>query len=153
MLDPKLFRADLAQVAQQLKRRNFDLDTERLSQLEQQRKSLQVATQELQNERNTKSKSIGKAKAAGEDIQPLLDEVARLKEELQTTKSKQDEVLSQLDSLLMGVPNIPHDSVPHGLTEDDNVEVRKWGEPQQFDFEVRHPQLATSPQPCSSCAA
>jgi len=137
MLDPKLIRSDLIEVAEQLKKRNFVLDVETLQNLESKRKACQVETENLQNERNTKSKSIGKAKAAGEDIQPLLDEVAGLGEKLDAAKADLAEVQQQVDAIIMGIPNLLHDSVPVGKNEDDNVEIRRWGEPKAFDFEVK----------------
>ena len=137
MLDPKLIRSDLNNVAEQLKKRNFELDVNALESLESRRKACQVETENLQSERNTKSKSIGKAKAAGEDIQPLLDEVAGLGEKLDAAKAELTNVQQQMDTILMGIPNLLHDSVPVGKDENDNVEIRKWGEPKQFDFEVK----------------
>ena len=137
MLDPKLIRSDLNAVAEQLKKRNFELDVTRLESLENRRKACQIGTENLQNERNTKSKSIGKAKAAGEDIQPLLDEVAGLGEKLDTAKSELAEVQQQMDAIIMGIPNLLHDSVPIGFDENDNVEIRRWGEPKTFDFAVK----------------
>ncbi len=137
MLDPKLIRNHLQEVADKLKTRGFELPVEKLQQLEEKRKQLQVQTEELQNLRNTKSKSIGKAKAAGEDIQPLLDEVAGLGEKLDAAKAGLEQVQRELDDILMGVPNLPHESVPVGRDENDNVEIRRWGEPRQFDFEVK----------------
>jgi seryl-tRNA synthetase len=137
MLDPKLIRNDLDQVAAQLQRRGFVLDTDRIERLESERKAIQVRTEELQAERNRSSKAIGKAKAAGEDIQPLLDQVAGLGEQLQVAKDELDNVQQQLSELLLGIPNIPHDSVPQGDDESHNLEVRRWGEPRVFDFEVR----------------
>jgi seryl-tRNA synthetase len=137
MLDPKLIRSDLNSVAEQLKKRNFELDVTALENLENQRKQCQVETENLQNERNTKSKSIGKAKAAGEDIKPLLDEVAGLGEKLDLAKAELSDVQQQMDVILMGIPNLLHDSVPVGKDENDNVEVRLWGEPKTFDFEVK----------------
>jgi seryl-tRNA synthetase len=137
MLDPKLIRSDLNEVAQQLKKRNFILDVEVLENLEGKRKACQVATESFQNERNTKSRSIGKAKSAGEDIQPLLDEVAGLGEKLDAAKADLAEVQQQIDTIIMGIPNLLHDSVPVGKNEDDNVEIRRWGEPKSFDFEVK----------------
>lgn len=137
MLDPKLIRSDLNAVAEQLKKRNFELDISTLENLEATRKACQVDTETLQNERNTKSKSIGKAKAAGEDIKPLLDEVAGLGEKLDAAKSKLTEVQQQMDTILMGIPNLLHESVPFGKDENDNVEIRTWGEPKLFDFEVK----------------
>ncbi|MBD3671162.1 MAG: serine--tRNA ligase [Gammaproteobacteria bacterium] len=137
MLDPKLLRSDLEGVAAGLKKRGFELDTEQLSQLESERKTLQVRTQELQNERNTHSKAIGQAKAKGEDAQPILDKVAAIKQELEQCESRLSDLQGELDEMLMGVPNLPHESVPEGLSEEDNVELRKWGEPRRFDFEPK----------------
>ena len=137
MLDPKLIRNQLADVAAQLKRRAFELDVAKIEQLEAQRKAIQVRTEELQAERNRSSKSIGKAKAAGEDIQPLLEQVAGLGQQLDTAKQELDEIQEQLNDILMGVPNVPHESVPAGTDEADNAEVRRWGEPRDFDFAVK----------------
>ncbi|MDT8283231.1 MAG: serine--tRNA ligase, partial [Gammaproteobacteria bacterium] len=94
-------------------------------------------TETFQNERNTRSKSIGKAKAAGEDVQPLLDEVAGLGEKLDAAKAALVDVQSQVDSIVMGIPNLLHESVPIGKDENDNVEIRRWGEPGVFDFAVK----------------
>ena len=137
MLDPKLIRNDLPSIAEQLKKRNFNLDVEKLEALEIKRKDCQVQTESLQNERNSKSKLIGKAKSAGENIQPLLDEVAGLGEKLDSAKSKLADVQQQIDAIIMEIPNLLHDSVPVGTNEDDNVEIRRWGEPKSFDFEVK----------------
>jgi len=137
MLDPKLLRSDLEAVAARLSQRGYTLDTQRIAQLEAERKELQVRTQELQNERNTSSKAIGQAKAKGEDAQPLMDKVASLKQELDQCETRLSELQGELDDILMGVPNLPHESVPSGRSEEDNVEVRKWGEPRPFDFEPR----------------
>ncbi len=137
MLDPKLIRSDLNSVAEQLKKRNFELDVAALEDLENKRKACQIDTESLQNERNTKSKSIGKAKAAGEDIKPLLDEVAGLGDKLDSAKSELNKVQQQMDAILMGIPNLLHDSVPVGKDESDNVEVRTWGTPKSFDFDVK----------------
>jgi seryl-tRNA synthetase len=137
MLDPKLLRTDLDGVAATLARRGFTLDTAKVAELEARRKTLQVDAQELQNERNTKSKSIGKAKAAGEDIQPLLDEVASLGDRLKAANEALAEVQDALRELALGMPNLPHESVPDGRDEDDNREERRWGTPPEFDFEPR----------------
>jgi seryl-tRNA synthetase len=137
MLDPKLIRSDISAVAAQLKRRGYELDVSAIESLEVKRKQCQVHTEQLQSERNTKSKSIGKAKAAGEDIQPLLDEVAGLGEALDKAKAELGEIHAQLDAILMGIPNLPHESVHEGKDESDNVELRRWGEPRKFDFEVK----------------
>ena len=137
MLDPKLLRADLEGVAKTLARRGFALDTARVTELETRRKALQVEAQDLQNERNTQSKAIGKAKAAGEDIRPLLDEVATLGDRLKAANDALAEVQEALNAIALGTPNLPHDSVPDGTDEKDNREVRRWGEPRAFDFEVK----------------
>ncbi len=137
MLDPKLLRTDLERVAELLARRGFTLDPHRLAELEARRKQLQVESQELQNERNTKSKSIGKAKAAGEDIQPLLDEVATLGDRLKAANDGLAEVQTQIADIASGIPNLPHPSVPDGADENDNREERRWGEPPSFDFEPK----------------
>ncbi|MFT7127336.1 MAG: seryl-tRNA synthetase [Pseudoalteromonas tetraodonis] len=137
MLDPKLLRSNPKDVAAQLQRRGFELDVDRLLELEEQRKAFQVATQELQSERNSRSKSIGKAKAAGDDIQPLLDTVADLGSKLSAAEAELQEVQSQLDAIFASIPNIPADDVPLGRSEDDNVETFRWGTPREFDFEVK----------------
>ncbi len=135
MIDPKLFRNDLDSVVENLSRRGFAFDKAHYLALEEQRKSLQIKTQELQNERKVKSKSIGQAKAKGEDAQPLLDEVASLGKSLDEAKSSFDEIQTQLDDLFARLPNLICDEVPNGKSEDDNIEIRKWGEVPKFDFE------------------
>ncbi|HID83254.1 MAG TPA: serine--tRNA ligase [Thiotrichales bacterium] len=137
MLDPKLIRNELDAVAKKLARRNFQLDVETLEKLENQRKALQVKTQELQNERNSRSKAIGQAKAKGEDIQPLLDEVTQLGESLKQSETELNQLHTELEAILLGLPNILDDEVPDGLDEDSNVEISRWGEPPEFDFEVK----------------
>jgi seryl-tRNA synthetase len=137
MLDAKQLRTDLDNIALQLAKRGFTLDTEKLSSLEEQRKAIQVKTQELQNERNTRSKSIGQAKARGEDIAPLLAAVSQLGEELDAAKAEQDAVLNEIDAIASAIPNILHESVPEGADEEDNVEIKQWGTPKVFDFEVK----------------
>lgn len=137
MLDQKLLRTDIEKVAKQLARHGYELDIIRFNELENQRKSIQVKTQELQSERNSKSRGIGEAKAAGENIQPLLDSVSSLGDELNEAKSQLDAVQAELNDILMGMPNILDESVPDGQSEADNLEVRKWGEPTQLDFEPK----------------
>jgi seryl-tRNA synthetase len=137
MLDPRLLRNELDATAAQLARRGVELDQEKIAGLESRRKELQVAAQELQSERNSRSKSIGKAKAAGEDIQPLLEQVSDLGDKL---KSAQDELMSvqeELQAIALGIPNIPAADVPEGTDEEDNREERRWGEPPRFDFEPK----------------
>ncbi len=137
MLDPRLLRTAPEEVAAQLARRGTVLPVDELNALETRRKELQVRVQELQHERNTRSKAIGKAKAAGEDIQPLLQRVAQLGDELKETQTALNESQSKLDALSLILPNIPHESVPQGSDETANVEVRRWGEVPAFEFEPR----------------
>jgi seryl-tRNA synthetase len=137
MLDPRLLRNELEATAAALTRRGVTLDVEIIASLEARRKSLQVSAQELQNERNSRSKMIGKAKAAGEDIQPLLDEVSNLGDRLKEAQESLTEVQGQLQEISLGIPNIPHESVPEGKDEEDNREERKWGEPTRFDFQPK----------------
>ncbi len=137
MLDPKLLRNDLENCVAQLARRGYTLDTELFEKLESQRKQLQVDTQQLQSERNTKSKAIGQAKAKGEDASEFFTAVAELGDRLKANEEKLSAVQIQLNDLLMGIPNLLHESVPDGRDENDNVEIRRWGEPRNFDFEPR----------------
>lgn len=137
MLDPKWVRTEPETVAGLLQKKGYSLDVEKVKMLEQQRKSLQVETETLQNERNIRSKIIGKAKAAGEDIAPLLAEVENLKSDLESRKQALDTLTEEFDDLLHGIPNIPADAVPAGTTQEDNQEIRRWGEPRQFDFEPK----------------
>ncbi len=135
MLDPRLFRTQLDEVEAQLARRSFKLDTEVFRQLENKRKEIQSRTQELQNERNTRSKLVGQAKARGEDIQPLLAEMQHLGEDLKRMEGELVEVQAKLEELLLGIPNILDADVPDGRSDADNVEIHRWGEPPQFGFE------------------
>ncbi len=137
MLDPQQIRNDLSTLAAGLKRRNFDLDTQRIETLEAERKVLQSSTEQLQAQRNTSAKQIGAAKAKGEDVQPLLDAVANLGDELKQKEGRLSELQNQLQTYLLTVPNIPHEDVPQGKDDSDNVEIRKWGEPKKLDFEVK----------------
>ncbi|HCY29043.1 MAG TPA: serine--tRNA ligase, partial [Alteromonas macleodii] len=130
-------RSDIEQTAKRLAARGFNLDVAAFSSLEEKRKTLQSRTQDLQNERNVRSKSIGKAKAQGEDIAPLLAEVGKLGDELDAAKAELSELLEEINTLTQGIPNLPHESVPAGKDEDDNVEISRWGEPRTFDFEVK----------------
>ncbi len=137
MLDPQVLRNDIEQVAKALTKRGFTLDIAVIETLEEKRKAIQVKTQELQQQRNTRSKDIGKAKAQGENIQPLLDEVASLGDELKSSENELNEIQKELNEIVMGIPNILHDSVPEGQSEEDNEEVRRWGAPKVFDFTVK----------------
>ncbi|MDF2180484.1 serine--tRNA ligase [Neptuniibacter sp. CAU 1671] len=134
MLDAKLVRSNPEEVAALLLKKGYQFPVAQFTELESQRREMQMATENLQNERNTRSKSIGKAKAAGEDIQPLLAEVADLGSQLDAAKARLNDVTAALDDLLSGVPNIPDSSVPEGADENDNVELRRWGTPAEFDF-------------------
>ena len=137
MLDPQLLRNDIEQVAKALTKRGFKLDIVAIETLEEKRKAIQVKTQQLQQQRNTRSKEIGKAKSQGKDAQALLDEVASLGDELKSSEKELNEVQKELNDIVMGIPNIPHESVPEGESEEDNEEVRRWGEPKVFDFTVK----------------
>ncbi len=137
MLDPKLLRTELESTATQLARRGYILNIETINTLETQRKTLQIRTQELQNERNTRSKTVGRAKASGQDLQPLLNEMASLGDQLKQAQIELDTVQAQLLTLHLGIPNLPHDSTPTGHNETDNTEIRRWGEPRHFVFEPR----------------
>ncbi len=137
MLDPKLLRADLEATAERLARRGYQLDTEAFAALEARRRDLQVETESLQNERNTRSKSIGNAKARGEDIAPLLAEVSDLGERLDAAKSELNELQAKADAMAASLPNLPDAEVPEGADESDNVELHRWGTPREFDFDVR----------------
>ncbi|EPZ3088642.1 serine--tRNA ligase, partial [Yersinia enterocolitica] len=137
MLDPNMLRNELDAVAEKLARRGFKLDVEMLRQQEERRKVLQVETESLQAERNSRSKLIGAAKARGEDIEPLRLEVNELGEKLDAAKAELDKLQNEIRDLALSIPNLPDDSVPVGKDENDNLEVSRWGEPRQYDFEVR----------------
>jgi len=137
MLDPRLIRNELEATAELLARRGLKLDTEQIAGLETKRKELQVAAEQLQSERNSRSKSIGKAKAAGEDIQPLLDEVANLGDKLKQAQDDLNQVQAELQNIILGIPNIPAPDVPEGTDEEDNREERRWGIPREFSFEPK----------------
>ena len=145
MLDPHLFRNELDFVTTQLKKRNFAFNPQSYSELEARRKVVQTKTQELQNARNSSSKAIGQAKAKGEDVQGLLDQVANLGEELKAAETELSAIQSEMDALMAGIPNLLDLSVPEGKDENDNVEVSRWGDVPQFDFEVKdHVDLGTA---------
>lgn len=137
MLDPKLVRSQTEEIAKKLTIKKYEFDSSLFSSLEEKRKLLQGLTEELQNERNTRSKSIGKAKASGADIAPLIAEMDDIGVKLEAAKMEFKGVQDQLNNFFAGMPNLPDDAVPEGKSEDDNVEVLKWGEPRIFDFEVK----------------
>ena len=147
MLDPKFLRNELEVTAERLAARGFILDVERLTKLEEKRKSLQVATEELQASRNAISKSIGQAKARGEDVAPIMAQVGNLGEELDAKKLELATLLEELNGIAMSMPNLPDESVPAGRDENDNVEVRRWGTAKSYDFPVKdHVDLGESLQ-------
>ena len=137
MLDVQLFRKDLHSTVERLRTRGFDFDVAQYEQLEKTRKILQVETQALRSERNTSSKAIGQAKARGEDVQPLLRKQSKLGSNLKSKEQELNQVQEQLQGLIAGVPNLPHDSVPVGVDETENREIRQWGEKPEFEFEAR----------------
>ncbi|WP_299343796.1 serine--tRNA ligase [uncultured Pseudoxanthomonas sp.] len=138
MLDPVLLRTQPAELAQRLKEsRGFDLDVSRIADLEASRKQIQKRTEELQNLRNTRSKAIGQAKAKGEDVAALMAEVAGFGDELKASEVKLDEIRAEIEAIALGIPNLPHASVPVGSDEAGNVEQHRWGTPRAFDFPVK----------------
>ena len=138
MLDPALLRSRLAETAARLKEtRGYELDVSSIEALEGQRKQLATETQELQNLRNTRSKAIGQAKAKGEDVAPLMAEVAGIGDKLKANEAALADVQAKLADISLGIPNIPHESVPLGNDETENAEQLRWGTPRKFDFEVK----------------
>ncbi|PWC10413.1 serine--tRNA ligase [Brenneria roseae subsp. americana] len=138
MLDPNLLRNELDAVAEKLlARRGFKLDVDTLRKQEERRKVLQVETENLQAQRNSRSKEIGAAKARGEDIEPLRREVNELGEKLDAAKTELDQLQNEIRDLALTIPNMPDDAVPLGKDELDNKEISRWGEPRTFDFPVR----------------
>jgi seryl-tRNA synthetase len=137
MLDPKLLRTDSAAVAANLARRGFTLDVAAFNALEEQRKQAQTEAEKLRNERNTQAKAVGKAKAAGQDIAPLIVQAESLGAALAAAEQRLAAVQAQLDQLLLGLPNLLHESVPEGRDETANKEVRRWGEPRHFGFQPK----------------
>ena len=137
MLDPKWLRTEPEKLAALLKKKNFELDIARVNSLDLRRRELQQETEKLQNERNVRSKSIGQAKAAGQDIAPLMADVANLGASLEENKKALATVQDEFNDLLMCIPNVPQEAVPEGRDETGNVELRRWGTPATFDFEVK----------------
>jgi seryl-tRNA synthetase len=137
MLEPMLLRAHLADTAKRLATRGFVLDMAAVEHLEGERKQLSMETQELQNLRNTRSKSIGQAKGKGEDVTELMAEVAGLGDKLKSNEQALADVQEKLAVIALGIPNLPHESVPVGKDENDNVEQSRWGTPRTFDFTIK----------------
>jgi len=138
MLDPNLLRQNPADLAQRLREtRGFELDAAALESLESERKQIQIRTQELQNLRNTRSKAIGQAKAKGEDVSALMAEVSGFGDELKASEARLEEIREKIEAIALDIPNLPHESVPHGQDEAHNVEQHRWGTPRTFDFAVK----------------
>ena len=137
MLDPKWLRSEPEAIATLLKKKKFDLDVELLKSLEDARKNLQLETETLQNARNTRSKEIGKAKAAGEDISEILASVEGLKAELEQKKEELAEIQEKLKAYMLEIPNVPAPEVPDGADESDNLQISAWGQPKDFEWEVK----------------
>ncbi len=145
MIDPNQLRKNPVEIAARLAERGFVLDAQAIERIEQERKQVQVHTETLQHERNARSKSIGKAKAAGEDIEPLKAEVAKLGVELKASERRLQELQNEFNDIALGTPNIAHPSVPIGGSEDDNREERRWGEPPVISFEPKdHAEIGSS---------
>jgi len=137
MLDPALLRAHLADTAARLKTRGYELDVASIESLEADRKRLATETQELQAQRNARSKAIGQAKAKGEDVAPIMAEVAGIGDKLKANEAALADVQQKLAMITLGIPNLPHESTPVGKDETGNVEVSRWGTPRAFDFAVK----------------
>ncbi len=137
MLDPKYLRESINEVYEKLKTRGLELDISSIQNLENQRKELQIKTQELQNERNKSSKQIGLAKAKGEDVSVVISEMNEINNSLAAKENELGKIQEQLKEIYDFLPNIPHESVPEGTSEKDNLELRRWGEPPEFNFPIK----------------
>lgn len=137
MIDPKLLRQSAADVAANLARRGFEFDADGYMALETKRKSLQVDTETLRNERNASAKRIGQAKGRGEDVAPLLEAVKTLGDRLESNEAELAALQDELREIELGLPNLLGDSVPDGRSEADNRELRAWGKPRDFEFQVK----------------
>lgn len=137
MIDPKYFRNEIDEVARKLKKRGFDLDVDLIQSLEEKRRLLQVEVQDLQKERNQRSKEIGIAKSKGEDISAIVANMNGMDEKLDSKKDQLENLFAKLNEIYFSVPNLPHPTVPEGGDEEANIEIRRFGEPRQFDFNVK----------------
>jgi len=137
MLDPKYLRTNLAEAADKLATRGYTLNVKHFIALEERRKKIQIEVEELRNQRNLSAKEVGKAKASGQSVEVLLAQVSDLGDKLKLAEEELDSIQLELDALALDIPNIPHESVPIGKDENDNVEVRRWGTPRTFDFTPR----------------
>jgi len=146
MLDPKLLRNDIETVARLLRKRNYILDVANINKLEAERQTIQIKTENFQAERNSRSKAIGHAKAAGQDIESLKAEVNKLGEALDSAKEQLNSIQGRIDEVVMAIPNIPDESVPAGKDENDNVEIRRWGSVKSFSFTAKdHVDIGSKP--------
>ncbi len=137
MIDPKLLRQDLTELKQKLAKRGYELDVDFWQQMESQRKSLQVLTEDLQAKRNAGAKQVGALKKNGEDASELLAEMQSISGDIKRAEEDLKALQDKINEVALQIPNIPADDVPEGDSEEDNVEVRKWGTPRQFDFEIK----------------
>lgn len=137
MLDSKYLRENLDKVYEQLKKRGYELEIDKIQDLEKKRKTLKIETQELQSERNKRSKEIGVSKAAGKDIAIMTAQMEKLNQDLEVKKIELKKFQEELQQVYDYIPNLPHESVPKGVTEEDNLEVRRWGEIKKFDFKIK----------------
>ncbi len=137
MLDPKCLRENLDKAYEQLKKRGYELEIDKIQNLEKKRKTLQTETQELQSNRNKRSKEIGVSKAADKDITAMSAQMEKLNEDLESKKTKLKKLQEELQQIYDYIPNLPYDSVPSGVTEEDNLEIRRWGEIKKFDFKIK----------------
>lgn len=134
MLDPKCFRIELAETAKRLEKRGVELDVALIQELEEKRKSVQIEVQQLQNERNLRSKEIGLAKAQGVDASHVVAMMHGVGAKLEFKQAELEDVLAKLTQIYHTTPNLPHATVPEGLSEENNIEMRRWGEPKKFTF-------------------
>lgn len=137
MIDPKLLRQDLTELKQKLAKRGYELDVDFWQQMESQRKSLQVLTEDLQAKRNAGAKQVGALKKNGEDASELLAEMQSISGDIKKAEEDLKALQDKINEAALQIPNIPADDVPEGESEEDNLEVRKWGTPRQFDFEIK----------------
>ena len=145
MLDPKYFRQELEETAKHLKKRGLELDVPLIQQLEEKRRLLQVEVQNLQNERNQRSKEVGLAKAKGTDVSLVIADMHGVGAKLEISKAGLDDILTKLDDIYQSVPNLPHKTVPEGASSEDNVEIRRVGKPRSFSFTPKdHVALGTA---------
>ena len=137
MLDPKLLRTKFDEIANQLSRRSLTIDKDKFLSMDKERKFLQIYTEELQGKRNKYSKLIGEAKSQGQDESDLFSEMGKVNSALKTNEIKLEKLQTNISRWMLELPNLPHESVPDGCTEEDNLEIRKWGDIRNFDFEAK----------------